>query len=270
MKPIRLKSRFVTFTKSIARSVSMLPLGIVVLTCITAGAQPITVPNYSFEFQQAPNVYPYVNVNVDSWQKAAEPAYYGPAIGIPFGIPWAGTAGVFLDVNPYANHVGSQAGYMLGFPEVSLSQDYNSSPTHDFNATFDVGKSYNLTIGVFGKNTLATGSTLRLSLYYLDGANNPLTVGATTITYSAANFPVTNPLNLIDFQVNVPTVQAGDAWAGKHIGIQLLSTTPLELATGGNWDFDNVRLTAVPEPAGVALLSLGGVLLMARIRLRKH
>ena len=128
-------------------------------------AQPITVPNFSFESQPAPNSFPFVNIFVDSWEKAPEPAYYGPAIGTPFGIPWIGTAGVFLDVNPYANHNGVQAGYILGFPQVTLFQDYNSSPAHDFNATFNVGSSYNLTIGVFGKSTLAPGSTLQLSLY---------------------------------------------------------------------------------------------------------
>src|SRR5689334_11379132 len=80
-------------------------------------AQPIAVPNSSFESQPAPNVYPFVNVFVDSWQKAPEPDYYGPAIGTPFGIPWIGTAGVFLDVNPYVNRIGSQAGYILGFPD---------------------------------------------------------------------------------------------------------------------------------------------------------
>ena len=233
-------------------------------------AQPITVPNYSFESQLAPNVYPYVNTSVDSWQKAAEPAYYGPAIGTPFGIPWEGTAGVFLDVNPYVNHVGAQAGYILGFPQVTLFQDFNSSPTHDFNTTFDVGKAYNLTIGVFGKSTLAPGSTLELSLYYLDGVGNHVSVDSTTISYSSAAFPTTSPLRLVDYQVNVPTVQAGDAWAGQHIGIELLSTTPLELSTGGNWDFDNVRLTAVPEPGSAMLLALGagGMLLWRRARSR--
>ena len=220
-------------------------------------AQSISVPNFSFELQPAPNTFPFVNIFVDSWEKAPEPAYYGPAIGTPFGIPWAGTAGVFLDVNPYLNHDGAQAGYILGFPEVTLFQDYNSSPTHDFNATFDVGKSYNLTIGVFGKSTLAPGSTLQIGLYYRDASNNKVTVGSTVITYSSAAFPTTPPLNLIDYQVNVSTVQATDAWAGKNVGIELLSTTPLQLATGGNWDFDNVRLTAIPEPASLGLLSLG-------------
>ncbi|PWU21656.1 MAG: hypothetical protein C5B50_01200 [Verrucomicrobia bacterium] len=249
---------------------ALLLAGTLVATGSRLAAQPISVPNFSFESQTAPASYPYVNINVDFWQKAPEPAYYGPAIGMPYGIPWAGTAGVFLDVNPYANHDGVQCGYILGFPQVTLFQDYSSSPTHDFNATFDVGKSYDLTIGVFGKNTLAPGSTLDLSLYYLDGSGNHVSVATTTVTYSAAAFPTNTPLSLIDYHVDVPTVQASDAWAGKNIGIQLLSTTPLELSTGGNWDFDNVRLTAVPEPATVALFSLAaGCFLTTRKRSRR-
>jgi hypothetical protein len=46
--------------------------------------------------------------------------------------------------------------------------------------------------------------------------------------------------------VKVPGVQASDVWAGKNIGIQLLS-----LATtnnqGGYWDVDNVRLVETVE-----------------------
>ena len=247
------------------------------LVCIlsTSGilrAQPIFVPNHSFESQSAEG-YPFgANPSVDSWQKIAEPGYYTPVFGnsVP---PWYATAGAFVGTapnspNPYANLLGTQAGYILAFPQVTLFQDYDSSPTHDFDATFEVGKSFSLTIGLFGKNLLATGSTFELSLYYRDNLNNKVTVGATTATYNAANFPVTPILNLIDYSVNIPTVQAGDAWAGKHIGIQLESTVPLELTSGRNWDFDNVRLTAVPEPSAITMLTLGfgGLLMRARSR----
>jgi hypothetical protein len=245
---------------------------LVLATFVTGRVQAasLAVPNFSFESPVAPTNSPFVNVLVDSWQKIPEPAYYGPAIGTPFGIPWIGTAGVFLDVNPYANHDGTQAGYLLGFPQVTLFQDFNSSPTHDFNVTYDVGMSYTLTVGVFGKGTLAPGSTLQLSLYYLDDLNNKVNVNSTTVTYSAAEFPATSPLNLKDYSVTVPSVLAGDPWAGKHLGIQLESTSPIELATGGNWDFDNVRLQVVPEPSTLGMLVLGaGALLVARRRFRR-
>jgi hypothetical protein len=92
-------------------------------------------------------------------------------------------------------------------------------------------------------------------------------VGSTTVTYSAAAFPVGDPLNLIDYQVTVPSVQAGDAWAGKYIGIKLESTVSIEATSFGNWDFDNVRLVAVPEPATASLMALGfGGWLLAQSR----
>ncbi len=232
----------------------------------TAPAQSISVPNYSFELQSGVG-YPFgTNPNIDAWQKIDEPAYFTPAFG-SFGIPWYGTAGVFVDNNPYGNRVGTQAGYILAFPQVSLFQDYDSSPTHDFNATFEIGQAYNLTVGIFGKNSIQPGSTLELSLYYRNDQGDKVAVGSTVITYSADAFPVSTYLNFIDFQVNVGPVQPGDAWAGKHIGIQLESTIPIELTSGGNWDFDNVRLTAVPEPTALALLGLGlGGLVLGRMR----
>jgi hypothetical protein len=231
-------------------------------------AQPISVPNFSFELQSAAGFPQGANPDVASWQKIAEPAFYTPAFG-SFGIPWFGTAGVFVDSNPYGNRLGTQAGYILAVPQVTLFQDYDSSPTHEFDGTFEVGKAYNLTLGVFGKPSITPGSTLELSLYYRDILDNRVKVNSTVITYSSTEFPITTELNLIDFEVNVPTVQAGDPWAGRKIGIQLESTVDIAQTSFGNWDFDNVRLTAVPEPTAMALLGLGlGGLLVARLRRR--
>jgi len=254
---------------ALAKFILAAAMGAFAVGSVPLQAQPIAVPNFSFESATAPNSYPYVNNSVASWQKNPEPAFYQPAFG-GSGITWDQTAGVFLDVNPYANHVGNQVGYILSVPQVALFQDYSSSPTHDFNATFDVGKSYNLTVGVFAKANMAPGATLDLSLYYLDAGNNKVTVDSTTITYSSAAFPLTSPLNLIDYSVNLPAVQAGDAWAGQHIGIEIESTVSAQLTTFANWDFDNVRLTAAPEPASLTLAALGFAgLLFGRVRSRR-
>jgi len=251
-----------------ARKHLTLPVAVATLTGATAlYAQPLAVPNYSFESQSGAG-WPFgTNPNVDNWQKIAEPAYFPLVSGGQ--IPWYGTAGVFIDTAPYGNRVGTQAGYILAFPQATLFQDYSVSPA--FDATFEIGKSYNLTIGVFGKGSsapLAPGSTLTLSLYYRNGLGDKVAVGSTAVVYSSATFPSGGPFNFIDYQVNVPAVQVGDAWAGQHIGIQLESTIPIELTTGGNWDFDNVRLTAVPEPTALALLGLGfsGVFMARRRR----
>jgi hypothetical protein len=235
----------------------------------TLWAASISVPNASFESPTAPTSSPYVSTTVDSWQKNPEPSWYAPNFGT-YGIPWVGTAGLFFDTNPYINHDGSQAGYLLAVPEVALFQDYNSSPTHDFNATYEVGKAYTLTVGVYGKSSLVAGSTLELSLYFRDASDNQVTVGSTVVTYNPTAFPATPPLRLVDYSVNIPAVQAGDAWAGQNIGIQLASTIPIEMTTFGNWDIDNVRLSDVPEPASITLLALGlGGALVARARTRR-
>ena len=221
----------------------------------------IPVPNASFESQVAGPPFG-VDTRVDSWQKPDKPDYFDE---VAFGFLWDQTAGMFLDTNPYGNSDGAQVGYVLSFPQAALFQDYDSvdwndsTPTHDFDAVFEPGNSYQLTLGVFGKD-MVEGATLELSLYYRDALDNMVTVGSTPVVYSAATFPEVPPLNLIDYSVTVSTVQASDEWAGKNIGIKIESTFG---SGAGYWDIDNVRLTAVPEPASLGLMSvlLGGLLL---------
>ena len=248
---------------------------------LTLHATTIAVPNASFESQSAVG-FPFgTNPFLDFWQKNAEPAYFAP-IAAAYGIPWYGTAGAFIGTspnspNPYTNLVGTQAGYILGFPMVALFQDYDTSAGHEFDGTFEIGKTYDLTLGLFGKPTLAASSTFRLSLYYRDTANtvnDPLgektIVNSTGVGYSAATFVNNATPALIDYDVLVGAVLPTDPWAGKHIGILLETVDPIP--TGGNWDFDNVRLaaTAVPEPASASLLAFGiGGLMMRRSRSRR-
>jgi len=213
--------------------------------CSTLHAASISVPNYSFE---SPSTLPVgVSTTIDSWQKIPKPAYFDETA---IGYQWVQTAGIFYDTNPYANRDGVQCAYMLSFPQVTLFQDSTSG----FNAAYAVGQSYTLTLGVFGKS-LNPNNSLQLSLYYRDAGNNVVTVGSpTTITYNPATFPLTAPLNLVDYSVTIPAVQAGDAWAGQNIGIMIqVSSSDI---TGGYWDIDNIRLTSVPEPSVASLLGL--------------
>jgi hypothetical protein len=222
-------------------------------------AGPISVPNASFESP----VTTFVNTHVDSWQKVPKPDWYVES----GGYTWDQLAGVFLNTPVGASdHIincdGNQALYMFAVPQVCIFQDYNSTdwsnstPTHAFNATFDPGTAYQLTVGVIGGGgNMMAGVTFELSLYYRDAASNQVVVAATSITNSTAVF--SNTVTLIDFQVNVPTVQPTDAWAGQHIGIRLLSTVEVALQ-GGYWDLDNVRLTGTRQPAWSDAVWSGG------------
>ena len=243
-------------------------IGCVMLQSVVCQAASLTGPNWSFEFQNVTPPFP-VDTRVDSWQKAPKPAYFDEAA---FGFLWDQTVGVFP--NPafgqpgYIDNMhGNQGAYFLAFPGASLFQHYTTTDwrgtTGEFDARYQVGQSYQLTVGLFGKGGMTTNSSFLLSLYYLDPANNPITIAATAINYSSGLF--STPDHFLDFTANLGTVQASDAWAGQHIGIGLI-------VTGGDgigyWDLDNVRLTAVPEPQLVAMLALGGGMLAFRRRVK--
>ena len=214
------------------------------------GAEAITIPNASFETQPDN----YVNINIDAWQKAPKPAWYVES----GGFLWTQLTGAFKNTPPAsADHIdncdGNQAIWLFAVPEVALFQDYDTvdfndpAPTHAFDATFEIGKTYTLTVGVIGGGGgMLEGASLQISLYFRDGAGNKVTIGATSVVHTVSTFPSTN--HLVDCVVRVPVVRPGDAWAGQKIGVQFLSTVSLELQ-GGYWDLDNVRLSAAADPA---------------------
>jgi hypothetical protein len=234
--------------------------GVLVLSgwALSLRAETIPVPNASFESP----VTTYVDTRIDSWQKTPKPFWYDES----GGFLWGQLTGLFKNTEPgKPDHIdncdGSQAIFLFAVPEVGLFQDYdstdwaNATPTHAFDAKFEVGKSCDLTVGVIGGGMgMVSNVTLQISLYYRDGASNRVTVAATSVTNTPTVF--SNTTHLVDFQVRVPAVKAGDAWAGQNIGVQLLSTVDPALA-GGFWDVDNIRLTSIREPIlrGAALTS---------------
>jgi hypothetical protein len=214
----------------------------------TLRASPITVPNASFESPVTTYAFP----NVDSWQKADQPASYDTN-----GFPWVDNIGVFSNTPASSsNHIdnmdGNQAIWLFVVPQVALFQDYDSLawndtvPSHAFNATYDPGKSYHLTVGVIGSGGgMLPGASMELDLYYRDAASNMVNVASTPITYTSTIF--SNNTHFVDCTVDTPTIKSSDPWAGQHIGIQMLSTVDTNLE-GGYWDLDNVRLSSILEP----------------------
>lgn len=221
----------------------------------SAVADSIAVPNGSFE---SPGTS-YVTTTIDGWNKAAEPAYFSD-ITANYGIYWVQTAGIFLNTPVgQSDHIdnldGQQSSYMLAFPGVSLSQELTSP-----NAKFEVGLSYDLTIGLLGKG-MDDGNLFKLSLYYRGAGGTEETVASTVVAYSASSLP--SGTHLTDFSVAIPQVAPTDAWAGKNIGVKLESV----YGTGaGYWDFDKVRLTSVPEPGPLAVISSAGLVAFAALR----
>ncbi len=214
-----------------------------------AWAASIVVPDSSFESPATS----YASPDIDSWQKTPQAAWWVDS----GGFTWAELTGEFLNTpagtsNHIANCEGNQALFLFADPEVGVFQDYdstdwtNSVPTRAFDATFEAGKSYRLVVGVIGGGgDMAPGASLEVSLYYRDDGSNQVVVAATNIVYSGALFP--NTTNFMDFSAQLDTVRAGDAWAGRHMGILLLSTVGFDLM-GGYWDLDNVRLTSASAP----------------------
>jgi hypothetical protein len=212
-------------------------------------AAVIPVPNASFE---SPTTF-YATPDFDSWQKTPKPDWYVEE----GGFYWSYHLGVFKNtVASSTNHIdncdGNQALWLFAVPEVTLFQDYDSvdwndaSPTHAFDARYEVGKSYRLTVAVIGTGGgMLEGATLELSLYYRDAASNRTPVAVTSLTNTPSVF--SNNTHFIDCVVDVPVVTADDAWADQNIGIQFRSTVSPELQ-GGYWDLDHARLVSNRPP----------------------
>ena len=200
----------------------------------------IYIPNGSFE---GPSTA-FVDTRLDSWQKSPTPYWFDESANGP----WDQLTGVFLNTpadstnnDHIVNCDQSQGAYLFAMPGVAIFQDLAA-------AQFQAGRNYNLTVGVLGNGGgMKNGVTLEIGFYYLDASSNAVKIAATTVTNTSALFPDRN--HLIDFTVALPSVAPTDPWAGKNIGVQIVSTVDFALV-GGYWDIDNVRVTesiAVPN-----------------------
>lgn len=215
----------------------------------TSPAKSINIPNASFESPKLTNSF--FGINVQDWQEHTKPDDYDET----GGFRWNQLVGIYTnltDSSTIVNMDGSQGLWLFAVPDAGLSIDYHSvdyddpEATHAFDAAFDVGRSYRLTVGVIGGGLgMFEGVPLEMALYYHDANTNAITVASKTITYNLAQFPTRT--SFTDVSLDVGTVLAEDDWAGKRMGISFTSTVTPEME-GGHWDLDNVRLESFPAP----------------------
>jgi hypothetical protein len=151
----------------------------------------------------------------------------------------AGTnTGVFANTEPNSfDHIVNADGSQLAF----LGSQTGNTLQQDLADTYKVGCEYRLTVGVsissrFPPAAVEPVDNLELVLYYRD-ANDIIDIAYQTVEATGRSYT-----KLQDFSLELPMVQAGDAWAGMNIGVALRATGQ----AGGFWDLDNVRLVELP------------------------
>lgn len=186
---------------------------------------PVSIPieNASFEAPFVdPNAFPALPF-VEAWIETDNDTQGSTNTGVFANTPDGKTDHI---VNPDGNQL------------VFLGSELGNGLEQDLNADYIVGCDYRLTVAVgissrFPPSTVEPVDTLELVLFYRDG--NDVAVDIARQTVDAVGL---SPQQLVDFSLQLPTVQSGDAWAGKAIGVALRAMG----MPGGFWDLDNVRL----------------------------
>jgi len=199
---------------------------IIVLACSLAAAPvrsaSIPIENASFEAPAIdPNAFPAVPY-VDHWTE------------IDIDTLSSTNTGVFANTPAESpDHIVNADGNQLAF----LGSQQGNALEQDLDAIYKAGCDYRLTVavGVSGRflpSSAEPVDALELVLFYRDGAE---VVDIVSQTVDATGLSVTQ---LTDVSLYLPTVQAGDAWAGMAIGVALRAAG----MPGGFWDLDHVRL----------------------------
>ena len=182
----------------------------------------IAISNASFESPVLPPGYlgwPFI----DGWTEI-DNAPLGDSVN----------TGVFPNTEPNSfDHIVNADGNQLAF----LASELGNGLEQHLSATYKTGCDYRLTVAIgvsarYSPATLEPVGTLDLVLYYLDG-NKPVDIASVSVAAGGLSSTY-----LQDVSLYLPTVNAGDAWAGKSIGVAIRAGGQ----AGGFWDLDNVRL----------------------------
>jgi hypothetical protein len=199
---------------------------------------PIPIENASFEAPALdPNGFPAVPFT-DKWLELDLDTIASSNTGVFANSP-AGSPDrlVNADANQLA-FLGSQRGNAL---------------EQDLAAVYQVGGSYRLTVAVgisarFPPSSIVPVDAIDIVLYYLVDDKS------VDIVHQTVEAKELSSTQLQDFSVYLSTVQSGDAWAGKNIGVAIRAVG----AAGGFWDLDDVRL-GESLPVGASTSETGPV-----------
>lgn len=258
---------------------------LIVASCagLPAAAGNITVQNNSFESPPIPQGIPASTVT-DNWTLTGTGTIeFNPFLGanVPAG------AGVFPNPanpndgspaqpgQPYSNgHLdnadGNQVAFLFSNKGNSITQalvDPNTSQA----ITFAANQKYTLTASVaYATTPPASTDRLAFELYYVDSSQVTHVVMEGDLSNANAS-PAINQQTLQDYSFTSPLLAAGDPAVGQQINVGFFAldnnpVAPPDTTDNGEFDIDNVRLTAVPEPATLGLLSLAGLGFVRRRR----
>ncbi len=198
-------------------------LVVIVLLFVVAAVQADAIPvaNHSFEDPVVAPVEPYAYPVVSDW------------IELDNDTISSANTGVFLNVTGISNTDANQLAFLGG--------ELGNALLQDLAATYQVGKSYKMTVGicVSAQYPPFDPNGVQLAFTYKQ-PNDPNVLDIVSVTTQPPSSFTS--VMLEDNSIYLPTVQSENPWADKTIGVAIRATGPI----GGYWDLDNVRVTEYP------------------------
>ncbi len=223
----------------------------------TPAATIISVPNYSFESPVVGSSGFPVSLTIDNWTTT------GPAnevVDIGAG-PQNSGVGIFPNPASGATHFtnadGNQLAYMFSGSTHTL---FESLPT-----TFRAGNSYSLTVGVGNAGSPPTvGDVLQVAFFYTTSASPTTPILLSGSPNVVEGTDALSQSSLTDFTATTGLLGAANPAVTNNSPIGVIFTTTG--VGGGEFDLDNVRVIATPEPGMIGITGVVGLLALLRRR----